>query len=466
MDKTKTTASMVIATATLGFVVGLGLTRDPLKAASTGAVSMVSAAAGVFATGGNRRRLPQTHYAPAASPFVGSSSLATSQALQREQIAIFWDYENVRIPTQGTSAPLAELLVDYAKTLGHPRLKIVYANWSGRPLGSGQVRTRGPRNSPAHKEEVVVKALYSLGFEPIYVSMGKANSSDVKLAVDCLNAVHLDPNLHHIIIVTGDKDFIPLVNALKDLGKKVTIIGHADKVSEHLMLSADEFVSVSELLRTEAAAGMDEPIAQRDPENPGPQPISYEEAVRCLLDTVEAALAQGKSTRMETVGRLMRTTNPAFEGQIYTPNRQGKFTKFASFIAMVANEGKIRVETTESGFRELFLPEEDPEEESEFRSEAIATLEQDHWSVLLDQVQLILSEKGSLSFVPLLCMLSRSKQSGTLSFLSHGSLRKAVQRLIEIGVLEQEGEKNFQLNAQFGDRRSEFLATLMEEPAS
>ena len=31
--------------------------------------------------------------------------------------------------------------------------------------------------------------------------MGKANSADVKLAVDCLNAVYREPNLEHIIIV-------------------------------------------------------------------------------------------------------------------------------------------------------------------------------------------------------------------------------------------------------------------------
>lgn len=459
MDQSKALAGVVITS--MSFALGFALTRTVRQAALTSAIALAASSAGVVVADGRSRQRSIPHSGIKPNPLQSLPSAVTVPGLDEPNIAIFWDYENVRIPTQGTSAPLAELLVDYAKSLGHPRLKIVYANWTGRQNGRTLRRDRGNGPAPINKEEVVVKALYSLGFEPIYVSMGKANSSDVKLAVDCISAVYREPSLQHIIIVTGDKDFIPLVNALKDLGKRVTIIGHADKVSEHLMLSADEFVSVKELLATDSVEPVTAPAAESSTTT---TPMRYEDAVQCLLEAIEAALEQGKSTRIETIGRLMRTINAQYLGatEVYTPNQQGTFTKFSAFIAMVANEGKIRVETTDSGFKELFLLEEDPADETEFRTGAIAALGRDQWQTLIHEVQAILEEKGSLSFVPLLCMLSKAKQNGSLAFLSHSSLRKALQQLIEVNLLVKEDEKLFGLQNELADNLDQFLNQLQQ----
>lgn len=466
MDQSKAWAGVVIGG--VSFALGLAITRNVPQSASTTAIALAAASAGQVVSERRSRfsssqdlSHSQDHELVDVTNRSSSPPTALTETA-RPQIAIFWDYENVRIPTQGTSAPLAELLVDYAKSLGHPRLKIVYANWTGRQNGKSGNRDSLPSTN---KEEVVVKALYSLGFEPIYVSMGKANSSDVKLAVDCLNAVYREPTLQHIIIVTGDKDFIPLVNALKDLGKKVTIIGHADKVSEHLMLSADEFVSVKELLATDSAA----PIAAAPADTiDTATPMTYNDAVECLLEALEAALEQSKSTRIETIGRLMRTINAQYVGatQVYTPNQQGTFTKFSSFIAMVENEGKIRVKTNEGGFKELFLLEEDPVNESDFRANSIALMGTEQWRTLIHQVKVSLGENGSLSFVPLLCMLAKAKQEGALAFLSHSSLRKALQQLIEIKLLVKVDEKLLRLREDAIEDTEQFLAKLVQMNAT
>lgn len=143
------------------------------------------------------------------------------------EVAVFWDYENVRVNAEGLKVPVAEKLVEYSKTIGHVRVKRVYSDWS--------------RVNPA-----INRALYSLGFDPIHVSMGKANSVDVKIAVDCLDTAMLYPEINNFIIVTGDKDFISVVNWLKDNRRNVIIIGKSDVVSEHLLLSADHFVSLEE----------------------------------------------------------------------------------------------------------------------------------------------------------------------------------------------------------------------------
>jgi uncharacterized protein (TIGR00288 family) len=144
-------------------------------------------------------------------------------------IAVFWDYENTKVPAEGINLPLAEALIAYSGSLGHPTILRVYSNWQ------------------REKSAVSVQALYSLGFEPIHVSMGKPNSVDLKLAIDCLSTAYNHSEIEHFIIVTADKDFIPLVNALKALKKRVIIVGKADVVSEHLMLSAHNFVPLETL---------------------------------------------------------------------------------------------------------------------------------------------------------------------------------------------------------------------------
>ncbi|MEM9136541.1 MAG: NYN domain-containing protein [Cyanobacteria bacterium P01_F01_bin.42] len=443
----------------MGFLLGLALTRSPLQAAPIGAIAFAANWAGAVV---NRRRA-----SPAGNraPYLGQPSNHNRRdPTSKPQVAIFWDYENVRMATRGTSAPLAEQLVAYAKSLGHPCLKIVYANWSGQR--SGQARRRGEF---AGRGETVVKALYSLGFEPIYVSMGKANSADVKLAVDCLRAVYRQPSLTHIIIVTGDKDFIPLVNALKDLEKTVTIIGHADKVSEHLELSADAFISVSELLNRHPISADSESLMLEPSEDSAENDaglMTYNDAVNCLVNTIASVAEQGKSARIETIGRLMRTVNPKYMGatQVVTPCHRGTFTKFSAFIATAVNEGQIRLETAEDGSKQLFLPDENQSRGSS--SKALQTINQSQWTAFISEVRSILSEKGSLSFVPLLCLLSKSKQMGKLGSLSHSSLRRALQQLVEIQLLVREDETLFRFQDDSVLRVEDALEKLMDDNVS
>ena len=96
------------------------------------------------------------------------------------------------------------------------------------------------------------------------------------------------------------------MNALKDLGKTVTIIGHADKVSEHLMLSADEFVSVRELLDSDGETVIpSSPELERPTEeilSPQITAMAYSDAVDCLLEAVGQQLNRAKVLGLKPLG--------------------------------------------------------------------------------------------------------------------------------------------------------------------
>ena len=51
------------------------------------------------------------------------------------------------------------------------------------------------------------------------------NSVDVKMTADCIECAHSYPNINTFVLVSGDSDFLHVVNALRTMGKRVVIIG-------------------------------------------------------------------------------------------------------------------------------------------------------------------------------------------------------------------------------------------------
>jgi uncharacterized protein (TIGR00288 family) len=427
---------LVLAAMVTGMSFGASyVTTQNIKQAFTQSmITLASASVGVAAATGWRsqpKRREPSFIHPESS---GSISAPT------QQVAVFWDYENVKVPAGDASAPLAESLIEYAKSLGHLRVKIVYSNWR-------------------RKDERIVQTLYSLGFEPIHVSMGKTNSVDVKLVVDCLEAAYRDPTITEFMIVTGDKDFIPLVNALKDLKRRVTVIGRSETVSEQLLLSADEFIPLKQLLKDAADRLQTQHLSVS---MSGQKTLSYEDAIACLVEAIGKALEQQKSTQLSTISKLMRDINPTYTGafSVLRPTG-GVFVRFSELIQMAQSDGHVRVITTASGFKELFLSEEDPQDESDFSPLATRQMDRQQWSLFIGAVELAFQELKPLpSFVPLLRAVTRAKTSGVLAFLSHGSLRKSLQRLIDVGILISQEDGGFCLVDRLAEQREQFLDQL------
>lgn len=71
---------------------------------------------------------------------------------------------------------------------------------------------------------------------------------DVEITIDMLNiAAHVD----HVVLFSGDGDFVPLVEALKDRGIRVSIVSTIQSApsmaSDELRRSADAFIDLADL---------------------------------------------------------------------------------------------------------------------------------------------------------------------------------------------------------------------------
>jgi len=99
------------------------------------------------------------------------------------------------------------------------------------------------------EESPFFEALIKTGIETkvkdlqiFYGGMKKADW-DVGITVD---AMRLGPQVDALILVTGDGDFIPLVEYLKSQGKQIEVIAFSKSASSKLIEEADDFIDLSQ----------------------------------------------------------------------------------------------------------------------------------------------------------------------------------------------------------------------------
>ncbi|MBI5084079.1 MAG: NYN domain-containing protein [Acidobacteria bacterium] len=171
----------------------------------------------------------------------------------RLNIAVFVDYDNIEIGVKSTLRREFEvsLVLDALKERGDIVAKFAYANWS---------RQEGATRNMAENAVQMVQRIPS--------PRGDKNGADINLALDALEMAFTHDHVNAFAIVSGDSDFIPLVNKLKEYGKTVFVVGGKAFTSTILQQNCHEFVSFESLLNVDPGAA---PAAPAGPERLGPE---------------------------------------------------------------------------------------------------------------------------------------------------------------------------------------------------
>jgi uncharacterized LabA/DUF88 family protein len=97
------------------------------------------------------------------------------------------------------------------------------------------------------EEKGFFEALEKIGIETktkdlqIFAGGAKKGDWDVGLAVD---AIKLAPKLDAIVIISGDGDYVPLIEYLKNQGCQVEVVSFGKSTSARLIEAADNFVDL------------------------------------------------------------------------------------------------------------------------------------------------------------------------------------------------------------------------------
>jgi uncharacterized protein (TIGR00288 family) len=152
---------------------------------------------------------------------------------EKLNIAVFVDYDNIEIGLRSTLRREFDVSIplDALKERGDIVAKFAYANWGRQESAARQM---------AENAVQMVQRLPS--------PRGDKNGGDINLALDALEMAFTHRHVNAFAIVSGDSDFIPLVNKLKEYGKTVFVVGGKAFTSTILQQNCHEFISYESLL--------------------------------------------------------------------------------------------------------------------------------------------------------------------------------------------------------------------------
>jgi uncharacterized protein (TIGR00288 family) len=339
----------------------------------------------------------------------------------RKDVAVFIDFENVYVSVRDKldANPNFEIIMDRCNELGRVILARAYADWY-----------RYPR---------ITSALYANNIEPMYVptyyydkDAGRTgrpikNSVDMNLCIDAMRTLFTVPNISTFVLVTGDRDFIPLVNSIRQQGKDVIIIGVGGAASSHLAQSADEFIFYEQLIgkslptvvatpsgrRVSDIDDFERPI-ERAPERitprdratanakvakPAEQPVAFNEdaAFELLVKAVLEARNRNMMTAFGSLKVLMKEMSGGeFREQQIKDGNGRPLERFKDFIHEAARRGKILI-SSDGVVNEVFLPGEDPRKLSQFTLTSDASGERSSDESSASQVDVAADDRGDVN---------------------------------------------------------------------
>ncbi len=178
------------------------------------------------------------------------------QMEEKLKIAVFIDFDNIEIGVKSTLQREFDVaaVLDALKERGEIVTKIAYANWGRQDTFTRQLSE--------HAIQMVQR-------DPS--PRGDKNGADINLALDALEMAFTHDHINTFAIVSGDSDFIALVNKLKQYDKTIFVVGGRAFTSTILQKNCHEFISYESLLLDQTRSESSRPPRQQHSQHQGSQ---------------------------------------------------------------------------------------------------------------------------------------------------------------------------------------------------
>src|SRR3954464_1220311 len=152
---------------------------------------------------------------------------------EKLNIAVFVDYDNIELGLRSTLQRQFDvaLPLNALKERGDLVAKFAYANWGRQEFATRQM---------AESAVQMVQRVPS--------PRGDKNGADINLALDALEMAFTHDHVNAFAIVSGDSDFIALVNKLKQYDKRIFVVGGRAFTSTILQKNCHEFVAYESVM--------------------------------------------------------------------------------------------------------------------------------------------------------------------------------------------------------------------------
>ena len=188
------------------------------------------------------------------------SAANSAQASLGDQVAVFIDLENLalgageNLPGQADPIPYKALEL-LCRDYGNASIRRAYADWSRPEFAKHQHNLA--------QNGITLIQVTKFGAQ-------QKNAADILMAVDAMEALITHPEVGTFMLVAGDGDYTPLVQRLREFGKRVVGVGTKASASARLVAVCSEYkywgtivAAVNPELRAEVGANFDIADVQR-----------------------------------------------------------------------------------------------------------------------------------------------------------------------------------------------------------
>lgn len=256
---------------------------------------------------------------------------------QNQNVALFIDWDNLAISTaadMGGATPDVKRIVQKSQEYGRILIARAYAEWN----------TMSERLS-----------VYRAGVEPVYAPTFRFENdpftqaprgkslADPVMVTDCIDILHIMPQITTFVLVTGDKDLIPVVRLAQLRGRRVVVIG-PDLVAAVLRDMADEFVSYRALVQMNGAVEAALPAAGYRPREVA-SPATRRQPARPVLGVKPAPSVPPVRPPVDLPVRDVAPSSAAV-AEPEAPDLQSIFASLVDILQNMTATGRARVRAT------------------------------------------------------------------------------------------------------------------------
>ncbi len=245
----------------------------------------------------------------------------------QEDVAVFFDYENIVFSLKNLTGKKVnfEFVMAKCQEYGRVVLANAYADWGNYGI--------------------IVAPIKSAGFDPVHVTTfayspknGKKttkNAVDIHMAIDAIDILHSQPQIQNFVLITGDKDFVPVAKMLRKYGKKVIAFGVEGTTAAHMQNAVDEFEYYANL---EKDGWLKKNIYE----------VLVEVVKRLNKDKLRPIFPRVKDGLSELI--------PNFDEKNYKDEQGKPFNRFKDFILAAEAQGYVKFYTRDM-VNEVLLPD-------------------------------------------------------------------------------------------------------------
>jgi uncharacterized protein (TIGR00288 family) len=259
---------------------------------------------------------------------------------EKFKIAVFIDFDNIEIGVKSTLQREFDVaaVLDALKERGEIVTKIAYANWGRQDTFTRQLSE--------HAVQMVQR-------DPS--PRGDKNGADINLALDALEMAFTHDHINAFAIVSGDSDFIALVNKLKQYDKRVFVVGGRAFTSTILQKNCHEFISYEALLmetpKQQVRSSSPQPQVQNAPPSDRrgqrrPPPLELAQAMPLVERALQVLERREVRPQLGLLKSTMLQLDSTFSEKAYG---SGSFTDFveklqkADLVDVTGGEGRYMI---------------------------------------------------------------------------------------------------------------------------